>query len=193
MIIEAFLNNFGLEETVDGPDGKTKVPKCSNLVTVRDKIRQNKTKPLEDIITIVIEHFERLDAIVRGNPGGAAYPICPWKKADVKGQKKFVSVNRQVNEIKNGGISKPPRPPAKYPRCNNCGSKGHPCSEETCFLMGHPKGRGVNGNWPEGTESLRLTNDGMKEWRIKRTPVFMSYPSNKRPAIGSNSKESTQA
>jgi hypothetical protein len=192
MIVEAFLNNFSLEETVDGPDGKTKVPKCSNLVTVRDKIRQNKTKPLEDILTIVIEHFERLDAIVRGNPGGAAYPIVPWKKADVKGQKRLGSFNRQVNEIRNGGISKPPRPPAKFPRCNNCGSKGHACGEETCYLFGHPKGKGLNGSWPEGTESLKLSATEYKEWRVKRHPIFMSYACNKRPVFGVDNKDSTQ-
>jgi hypothetical protein len=65
-----------------------------------------------------------------------------------------------------------------HPRCNNCGSKGHKCGERTCFLFGHPKGKGLLGEWPDGTPSLRLDIDDYKQWSVKRKPIFYAYPEN---------------
>jgi hypothetical protein len=170
-----------------GPDNTTQVPKCRNLTKIREMIREHKVLPLEDLMTRIIDHFERLDTTIRSNPQ-AKYELYPWRKSDQPGQ---VGNKRKRNfnqvEAGNGGgagaagnaSKKPPRPPTNFPRCANCGSKGHLCGERTCFLFGHPKAKGVNGEWPDGSPSLRLTTEEYKAWSVKRKPIFFSYSENK--------------
>jgi hypothetical protein len=175
MVVEAFDAGFASQETTKGPDGHTDVLKCSNLLIVREKIRENKAKQLEDIIDVIITHFERHDDVIRAN--NTDYVIKPWRAVTEKKK-------RQFNQISagGGGPAKQPRPPAQFPRCNNCGSKGHLCGERTCYLFGHPKGKGLNGVWPEGTPSLKLTVPEWKEWRVFRHPIFYAYPENAQRA-----------
>ncbi len=187
MIIDAFASQFTSTDTTSGPDGQTQVPRCSNLKVICTKIRENKGRPLEELISLLTEHFERLDDSIKANKHGVAYPIVPWR---------LPSKKRNFNQIQGGGaaVAKPPKaqrptsaprgqggavkPATQYPRCNNCGSKGHACGERTCYLFGHPKGLGMNGNWPEGTPSLRLDKPEWKLWNDVRHGVFYSYPEN---------------
>lgn len=173
-IVEAFDHGFSSTETTKGPDGVTNVWKCSNLPIVREKIRDNKKDPLEEIIELIITHYERHDDIIRAHR--AEYSVKPWRQATEKRK-------RQYNQFASGGQpGQPPdkrsKPPAQFPRCNNCGSKGHACGEETCYLFGHPKGKGINGNWPEGTPSLSLSKPDWNDWRVKRHQIFYAYPCN---------------
>lgn len=170
---ECFLNN----ETQLGPDGKTNVPKSSNLAEIRSKIKDYKELTLETIIEKVIEIFETRDIACRSNK--VPYHVTPWIKKEVTGKK------RQFNQMSSGGgaVQAPrtaARPPTGLPRCNNCGSKGHVCSERTCFLWGHRLAKGPNGVWPEGTKSLELEKEDYKAWKAVRSEVFYSYPENQK-------------
>jgi hypothetical protein len=177
-IIEAFDHGFTSQETTKGPDGVTNVPKCSNLANVREKIRENKKSSLEEIIELLITYYERHDDIIRANR--TEYLVKPWRQAAEKGRK------RQYNQIASGGQSGQAqikfKPPAQFPRCNNCGSKGHMCGEETCYLFGHPKAKGPNGYWPEGTPSLNLNPAEWKDWRAQRHATFYAYACNANKA-----------
>ena len=192
MIIEAFKDNFSSSDTIVGPDGVTHVPRCSNMSIIRAKIAENKAKTLEQIIELLVGHFERLDDNIRANPGAISYPVVPWKRGQ---ENKDKPGKRNFNQVSAGGAAshgpgsgqgpfKKFRPPAAFPRCNNCGSKGHLCGETTCYLFGHPKGRGVNGVWPEGTPSLELNKEEWKAWRGIRHAIFYAYPNNQSKAHG---------
>jgi hypothetical protein len=190
MIIDAFSEGFNDKSTVLGADNTSQVPKCRNLTKIREMIREKKELPLEDLMTHIIDHFERLDTTIRSNPQ-AKYELYPWRKSDQPGQAGNKR-KRNFNQVEAGGGAagnakhqKPPRPPTTFPRCANCGSKGHLCGERTCFLFGHPKAKGVDGEWPEGSPSLRLAPDEYKAWSAKRKPVFFSYPENKGPSSSS--------
>jgi hypothetical protein len=142
---------------------------------VREKIRENKKLSLEEIIELLTKHYERHDDIIRANR--TEYVVKPWRQATKKGKK------RQFNQVSSGGQpgqaqDKRSKPPAQFPRCNNCGSKGHECGEQTCYLFGHPKGKGANGIWHEGTPSLNLNPTEWKEWRTVRHAIFYGYPCN---------------
>ena len=177
MIIEAFSDCFSNTEQIKGPDG-TMVPKSRNYAKIKEMIRERKGQSLEEIIHYIIDSFERIDIAVRSSKA-LSYEIKPWKTDEGgKGKK------RAFNQISGGPSApsgkKPPRPPADHPRCNNCGRKSHPCGERTCYLFGHPQGRGASGSWTDGEPSLFITADAMKEWKKTRDPVFYGYPENKR-------------
>jgi hypothetical protein len=184
MIIDAFAEGFNDSSTVLGPDNSTQVPKCSSLAKIREFIRQRKECPLEDIVCEMLRHFERRDITVKSD-SRVSYEVNPWRSEGATGQKKPVQ-KRKFNQIEGGGggarspatAVKQPRPAAIHPRCNNCGSKGHKCGERTCFFFGHPKAKGPEGEWPEGTPSLRLEMEDMKEWSKTRKPIFYAYPEN---------------
>jgi hypothetical protein len=179
MIVEAFSEGFNSQETTKGQDGKTDVPKCSNLSIIREKIRENKAKTLEDICDLLISHFERQDDVIRANR--TEYSVKPWRTQTEKKKRTF-------NQVAAGGASDQParkiKPPATFPRCNNCGSKGHACGERTCYLFGHPRALGLNGTWAEGTPSLKLTPDEWKAWRVTRHAIFYAYPENRGKVQG---------
>lgn len=186
-IVEAFSEGFNDTSTVLGPDKTTQVSKCSNLAKIREYIREHKAKTLEEIIAFVVGYFERLDTTVRSN-SKVKYDVTPWRQdaggAKSSGKKrKFNQTEASVQAISASGGSVPPtpkvqRPPTTNPRCNNCGSKGHLCGERTCFLFGHSKAKGPDGNWPEGTPSLRLSPEEYKTWSTTRKPIFFGYPEN---------------
>jgi hypothetical protein len=181
MIIDAFSDGFNDTSTVVGPDKSTQVPKCSNLAKIREFIRQRKACPLEDIICELVRHFERLDTTIRSN-SKVMYDVTPWRSeaATVSKKRKYNQIDGSAGSAAVNAVSaKQPRPAAPYSRCNNCGSKGHLCGEKTCFLFGHPKAKGPNGDWPEGTPSLRLAPDEYKAWSTTRKPIFFAYPENK--------------
>ncbi len=183
MIIDAFADGFDDKSTVLAADNTTQVPKCQNLTKIREIIREQKELPLEELMTHIIDHFERLDTTIRSNPK-AKYGVYPWRKADQAGNGRKRSFNQVQSGNDNAGNAKhsrPPRPPTNYPRCANCGSKGHLCGEKTCYFFGHPKGKGPNGEWAEGTPSLHLDKEEIKAWGVKRKPVFYAYPENRKP------------
>jgi hypothetical protein len=188
MIIDAFSEGFDDKSTVLGSDNTTQVPKCRNLVKIREMIREKKDLSLQKIQADIIAYFERLDTTIRANPK-AKYDVYPWRKSDKPdnaGNKK----KRNFNQVEAGGgasgnpnAKKPPRAPTNFPRCANCGSKGHLCGERTCFLFGHPKAKGADYQWAEGEPSVRLDKDEYNVWSKTRKPIFWAYPENK-----SNSK-----
>jgi hypothetical protein len=187
MIIDAFAEGFNDTSTVLGPDKTTQVPKCSSLVKIREFIRQRKESPLEDIVCELLKHFERRDITVKSD-SRVSYETTPWRTDGDTAKKP--AKKRQFNQIESeGGVgggaarspataAKQPRPAAVHPRCNNCGSKGHKCGERTCFFFGHPKAKGPEGEWPDGTPSLRLEEQEMKDWSKTRKPIFYAYPEN---------------
>ena len=189
MIVEAFSEGFSDTSTVLGPDKTTQVVKCSNLKKIREFIREHKASTLEEIISFIVSHFERLDTTVRSN-SKVKYDVTPWRQdAGGAGGAKPNGKKRKFNQIAqsdagvhaisaSGGGGAARKPPTGNPRCNNCGSKGHVCGERTCFLFGHPKAKGPDGNWPEGTPSLRLTPEEYKAWSVTRKPIFYGYPEN---------------
>ena len=183
MIVDAFLAGFSSTDTTQGSDGTTLVPKCSNLRKICEKIRENKTRSLEDLMALIIDDFERIDNSIKGNKTGMVYPIQPWRLGQTKNKRSFNQVtNGGSNQPSQGRTAKIARPATNYPRCNNCGSKGHLCGERTCFLFGHPKGKGINGNFPEGTPSLTLDANEWKAWKSTRNPIFRAYPENQNKA-----------
>ena len=173
MIVDAFTKCFDNKDTIKGPDGSTMVPKCSNMAIVREQIRQKKALPLEQIINHILDHFEKNDILIRSRKG-LNYNIKPWNLNARK--------PRQFNQVapahQRNGVAKPPRPPTNFPRCANCGSKGHLCGERTCYTFGHPKGRGASGVWPEGEKSLALNPNEWKEWNASRHAIFYGYSEN---------------
>jgi hypothetical protein len=178
MIVEAFSDCFSNTEQIKGPTGAM-VPMSVNYAKIREMIRERKHLPLEEIIHFIIESFERVDIQVRGCKS-INYDIKPWNDEDSRKGRK-----RNVNQISGGkaqenNAKKPPRAPAAFPRCANCGRKSHPCGERTCHLWGHDKGKGEKGVWAEGEESLWLPPAELKTWKSTRDPVFYSYPENQR-------------
>ena len=180
MVKDCFAACFQNTETTLGPDGVTSVLKSSNLPVIRTMVKDHKKCTLEEIIEKLVAKFEARDRSIRINKSG--YTVNPWKVKD-KPKK------RQFNQVSggNGGAfagKKRPRddgrPPTNNPRCNNCGSKGHLCSERTCFFWGHPKALGAHGAWPEGTPSLHLENEEFKAWKTVRHETFYSYPENQK-------------
>ena len=192
MIVEAFASGFSSTETIKNKEGSAQVPRCSNLATIRDLIRENKSKPdftLDDIINVLLDYFEAIDIAVRTRRG-VGYEITPWIVQNQKNKKrKFGQLAAQEPEAVHGGggaavnqVSQRPaktvRPSSDNPRCNNCGSKGHLCSERTCFLWGAPGAQGPNGNWPDGTPSLKLKPEDWLVFSKKRKELFYSYAEN---------------
>jgi hypothetical protein len=188
MIVDAYNDNFVSTETTMGPDGKTHVPRCSNLQIIRDKIRDNKTLLIDELQAMLTEHFERVDDDIRAHAGeGCAYKVVPWRKSIEKKQNKR-SFNQ--HEARSGGAAaggggssagptaKKMRPPPMFDRCNNCGSKGHACSEKTCYLWGHPKAKGKDGTWAVGEPSTNLNPTEWAAWRGVRHDIFFAYPEN---------------
>jgi len=192
MIVEAFASGFSSTETIKNKEGSAQVPRCSNLATIRDLIRENKSKPdftLDDIINVLLDYFEAIDVAVRTRRG-VGYEITPWIVQNQKNKKrKFGQLSAQEPEAVQGGggaavnqVTQRPvktvRPNSDHPRCNNCGSKGHLCSERTCFLWGAPGALGAKGNWPEGTPSLKLSKEDWIVFSKDRKDIFYSYPEN---------------
>jgi hypothetical protein len=179
MIRDAYIKCMSSTDTVKNLAG-VMVPKCHNLTLIRELIKQKKGLPLEEIMNFLVDHFDRQDAVIRSTKG-LAYSVHPWNLQSKKPQKRGVN---QVTAPAAQGASKsarPPRPPALYPRCGNCGSKAHACSERTCYLWGHPKGLGATGNWPDGTPSLSLVPTEWSDWKKIRHAIFYSYPENQKP------------
>ena len=187
MIIDAFSEGFDDKSTVLGSDNTTQVAKCRNLVKIREMIREKKELSLQKIQAELIAYFERLDTTIRANPK-AKYDVYPWRKSD-KPENAGNKKKRNFNQVAAGGggggaegnpnAKKPPRPPTNFPRCANCGSKGHPCGERTCFLFGHPQGKGPDYQWAEGEQSLRIPKDDYVAWSKTRKPIFFGYPENR--------------
>jgi hypothetical protein len=178
-IVDALLASVPAPPEIMGPDGKTKVSQCANMIHVRDMIRENKRSPVEDIMNKIIQRFEVIDHSVKADPL-VKYAVSPWKTSG-----RFDARKRKYNPITadqagNNDAKKPNHGPSDKPRCNNCGSKGHACGERTCYLWGHPKAKGANGRWPVGTPSLRLEDSEWTEWKAERDPVFYAYPENVR-------------
>jgi hypothetical protein len=192
VIVDSFLSCFEIEDDIVGPDGKSKVPKCSSMQPLRDMIRENKHLKLDAIIDIVTKRFEQIDAHVRSD-SLLKHNVQPWKT-----QGKFNARKRKYEQVSvgDGDTSKTKKHTSGEgnPRCNNCGSKGHVCGEKTCYFWGHPKAKGKDGKWPDGTPSLRLEDEEMAEWRGQRQEIFYSYPenahkkNNNKTAKGGNSK-----
>jgi hypothetical protein len=193
MIVEAFTEGFASTETIKGKPGTSApVPRCKNLYIIREFLREHKGKLLDEIVTILLDHFEALDIAVR-TTRGISYDVVPW--VTVRDNKRSRGVaqidaeetpNAQVNQVSGGAAhQRPPKtakPATNNPRCNNCGSKGHTCSERTCFLWGAPGAKGANGEWAEGTPSLKLVTEDWATFSKVRKPVFYSYPENaKKP------------
>jgi hypothetical protein len=178
MIVEAFSECFNNTEQIKGPDGTTLVPKSRNYAKIREMIRERKSLPLEEIIQLIIEAYERVDGHVRSNRF-ITYDIKPWKVDDKKKKRGFNQIAGQASQP---NAKKPPRPPAEHPRCANCGRKSHLCGERSCYLFGHEKGRGVSGKWMEGEPSLALDKEEWKKWKVVRDPIYYGYAENQRPA-----------
>jgi hypothetical protein len=177
MIVEAFNDCFGNVDQIKGPDGSTMVPKSRNYAKIREMIRERKSQNLEEIMNFIIDSFERNDIAVRSSKS-ITYDVKPWRRdGDDSGKK------RQINQISHTDRpqnARPPRPAAEHPRCANCGRKSHLCGERSCYLFGHPQGRGASGTWAEGEPSLFIPKEDMKTWKVTRDPVFYGYPENKR-------------
>lgn len=174
-IVDAFLSCFKIEEDIVGPDGKTKVPKCTSMQAVRDMIRENKHQKLDAIIDVITRRFENADATIRSDPL-LKHSVQPWRT-----QGQFNAKKRKYNqagvEKKKGKSSESENAKSpSFPRCNNCGSKGHPCTERRCYFWGHSKGKGPQGVWQDGEASLRLSDEEFKEWKGVRHSIFYSYP-----------------
>ena len=147
------------------------------------------TLQADAIIDIITRRFENVDATIRSDPL-IKHHTTPWKTDGAYNARK-----RKFSQITTG--AKPDPRSKKYgaradvkddrentsspfPRCNNCGSKGHKCSERSCYFWGHPKAKGPDGEWPEGTPSLRLTDEEMADWKKQRYDQFYSYEENKK-------------
>jgi len=205
MIIEAFSDGFASTDTIKNKEGTAQVPKCRNLAYIREIIREKKQQNmfLEDIMNAVIDHYEAIDVAVRSNRG-VCYEVMPWAAQQGKQKRKFNQLTTSNEGADTAGSSLPPggasavnqvstgkppkaamnaRPPTNNPRCNNCGSRGHICSERTCFLWGAPGALGANGSWPDGTPSLKLEQAVWNAFASVRKLVFYGYPENqgKRP------------
>jgi len=184
MLKDAFTACFQNSETTFGPDGTTIVPKSSNLYYIRNFLKDNKKLTLEEIIEKLVGKFEARDLAIRHNKT-SGYTVVPWKTKEVKNKQKR-QLNQVVPVVAAATVPRKSRadgkPPTNNPRCNNCGSKGHLCSERTCFFWGHPKAKGPNGSWPEGTPSLNLSTEEYKAWKLIRHEVFYSYPENQKKA-----------
>ena len=204
MIIDAFSDTFKDQMMITGPDGSVQVARCRNLSTIVRIIRDKKALHLNEIIEFLVARFEKIDLQVQTTPE-VSYGISPWSNKLSTGKfEKFMKGGKkrsfnemeaqQPAEVQINQFNQPPGPranqgkPPKYPkkapstnpRCNNCGSKGHLCGETTCYLFGHPRGKGLHGSWPEGTESLRLTELEWKDWKPIRHAKFYSYPENQK-------------
>jgi hypothetical protein len=196
MIIECFKWTFIDPTLITGPDGRSQVPKCRNAGNIVHLIQERKAMHLNELIDFIVKKYSAIDASVR-SIREVKYEVSPWNSKPAK-QNNFRgnrdNRKRNFNELETReprsqpsnylDKGKPPRPerPEKRPafaRCNNCGSKGHLCGEKTCYLFGHAKGRGMDGSWPEGTESLRLSEAEWKEWKGIRHEKFYSYPENR--------------
>jgi hypothetical protein len=195
VIIDSFLSCFEIEDEILGPDGRTKVPKCSSMQSIRDMIRENKSLTLDRIIDIINKRFNDIDAAVRSD-ALLSHNVQPWRT-----QGKFNPRKRKYEQVSSSDAA--PQSHKKQareqgssegnPRCANCGSKGHICGERTCYFWGHPKAKGKDGKWPAGTPSLRLEDADMAEWRGIRQETFYSYAENahkknKKTAKGGNYK-----
>jgi len=184
-IIDAFMFTFEIEDEIIGPDGRTKVPKSSGMQPIRDMIRENKHLKLDVIIDIITRRFEHIDATIRADPL-LKHAVQPWKTTGVFnprkrkfaqfGSDKNSNGNHQRKQQRTDDVSSV----TTNPRCANCGSKGHKCSERTCYFWGHPKGRGASGSWPLGEASLRLDDEEYKAWKATRYEQFYSYAENKK-------------
>ena len=175
-IIDCFLACFEIEPEITGPDGHTKVPKSSGMAVIRTAIRDHKHEKLDAIIDHLTHLFDNADVTARANPL-LSHTVQPWKKVGTFNQRK-----RKWNQLAaNTNNDAPHRKPAsEHPRCGNCGSRGHKCSERTCYWWGHPEAKGPNGAWPAGTPSLRVSDESYKEWKPKRYDIFYSYEENKK-------------
>jgi hypothetical protein len=179
MILEAFTEGFNNNEQIKGPEDKL-VPRCRNLAVIRELIRERKRIDLEDLCNYLINYFDNIDITIRANRG-VKYETHPWV-AQTKPKKRgfnAISADGGAGAGKPAKAAMTARPPPEHPRCNNCGSKGHACSERTCYLWGAPGALGASGSWPEGTKSLRLTDEEWKTFRAVRHAVFYAYPENK--------------
>ncbi len=186
-IIDAFLSCYEIEDDIVGPDGRTKVPKCSSMQALRDMIRENKSLKLDEIIQIITKRFDDLDAAVRSDPL-LKHNVQPWKttgKFNAR-KRKFEQVSATADKPSNKKHAHEQGTGDGNPRCANCGSKAHVCSERTCYFWGHPKAKGPSGKWPQGTPSLRLEDDEMATWRDERQEIFYSYPENAHKKKGGN-------
>ena len=161
MIIEAFTEGFSSTDMIKNAQGAS-VARCKNLPIVREIVREKKRFPLDDIINAILDHFEELDNAIRANRG-IGYDVTPWVSQGKAKKRSFNQITTTSNEGANtngtAGVNqvsaaqprKVQRPPTNNPRCNNCGSKGHLCSERTCFLWGAPGALGADGKWIDGT------------------------------------------
>ena len=193
MIIECFKCTFADPTLITGPDGRTQVPKCRNASNIVQLIQERKALHLNELIDLIVKKYSTIDAAVRSTKE-VKYEVSPWNSKPAK-QNNFRgnrdNRKRNFNELETReprsqtstylDKGKPPRPEKRpaFARCNNCGSKGHLCGEKTCYLFGHAKGRGMDGSWPEGTESLRLSESEWKAWKTIRHEKFYSYPENR--------------
>ena len=132
MLKDAFTAWFKNTETTLVPDGVTIVPKSSNLIYIRNQIKDYKKNILEQIIEMLISKFEARDHAIRLNKN-SGYTVNPWKIETKYKQKHQLNQVVQSDSVATAArkFRADGKPPTNNPRCNNCGSKRHLCSERT--------------------------------------------------------------
>ena len=182
-IVEALMDSIPLPEHILGTDGKTKVLQCANVPDVREMIRENKKRTIEEIAEIIIQRFEQNDRAVRADKL-LKYSVTPWNTRGAFNARKRkynpLSTEQEGNaNSANSNKKQKTTTQSTNPRCNNCGVKSHICSERLCYLWGHPRAKGAKGTWAEGEASLRLTPEEWTSWKGERHEQFYSYAENK--------------
>jgi hypothetical protein len=182
-IVEALMESIPIPEYIIGPDGKTKVSQCANVESIREMIRENKRRTVEEIAEIVIHRFEQNDRSVRADKL-LRYAVTPWNTRGAFNARKRkynpLSTEQEGNaNSANSNKKQKTTTQSTNPRCNNCGVKSHICSERLCYLFGHPKAKGANGTWADGEASLRLSAEEWTAWKGQRHEQFYSYAENK--------------
>ena len=163
MVIDALIKCFPID------------PSSSNNETIVQMIRDHRSKTLQEIKSLLYDHFWAIDLNVEAGQG--SYHVFPTRsKLKVKRGRDDRTTPRD------GGGPAFNRTQRANPNSNErgiCGSRKHTCSASTCLLWGEPEAKPANYAWGAEEPSVFLEParyDALKSSKPQVVATFNKHP-----------------
>ena len=171
MVIDALIKCFPID------------PNSSNNELIVQMIRDHRGKTLQEIKSILYEHFRAIDLNVEAGQG--SYHVYPTKTKLKK------RLRDERGTPRDGGGSAPNRNQRNNPNIHErgiCGSRKHTCSASTCLLWGEPEAKPADYSWGADEPSIYVEPARYEALKTAKPQVLASF--NKNPLESSSASQS---